>query len=185
MGADIHGWVQVRDTGLDEYDIGWRSVIVVGPVVERDYEIFGALFGVRNLSEFEPVAACRGLPDDVAEWVREEANASAGIAIEPPYHSHTWVTWAELQAVDWEQPVLLAHAYSDGERPWGDVRLPKNDPRRVEGGEWVEGNTTYRVRASSLRELIPTGWQTLFGMMDLLSRQYGSEYVRMVVWFDN
>ena len=32
----------------------------------RDYDSFGCLFGVMNFAGFEPVAAERGLPEDVA-----------------------------------------------------------------------------------------------------------------------
>src|SRR3954454_12601372 len=102
MGTNIHGWVEVRDAAVDvEIDeILWFAVIEVAFLLHRNYTAFGSLFGVRNHTDFAPVASGRGLPEHVSPVVQAEATRW------DDYHSHTWVSWAELKAVDWEERAL-------------------------------------------------------------------------------
>ena len=102
MGVDIHGSVEFRDAALDEgrdwrY---WHAVINAGIVLDRSYAMFGSLFGIRNPTDFVPVAAGRGLPDDVSEEVKGNAEGEG-------HHSYTWITWEELQSVDWDATGLI------------------------------------------------------------------------------
>jgi hypothetical protein len=60
---------------------------------------FGCLFGVMNFAGFEPVAAERGLPADVAPQTAE-------LAARWRYFSPTWTSWAEIAAVDWNEPAV-------------------------------------------------------------------------------
>ena len=115
MGAEIEGWVQIRNAELDEEDFGWLNAIQVGSVAERCSHMFGALFGVRNRSGFQPAAAMRGLPTFVSEQIWEEAQATPAWASTTDYHSHSWITWAEIRAMDWEQTALLVQGSSPGE----------------------------------------------------------------------
>ena len=97
MGVDIHGWVET------EYDGIWDAVINVGHLLEQDYHSFSSLFGVRDRSKFSPVAPHRGLPYDSSETVKEEGGTPPDGSNPWLYHSHMWITWAELKAVDWDE----------------------------------------------------------------------------------
>ena len=82
MGVDICGSVEFRDAVLDEFR-GWKvwyAVINAGIILDRSCAMFGSLFGVRNPTDFAPVAANRGLPDDVSEEVKADAKGEG-------YHS--------------------------------------------------------------------------------------------------
>jgi hypothetical protein len=41
----------------------------------------------------------------------------------------------------------------------------------------------FRTTRWRVEELVSPGWQTLFEIMPLLSKQYGAAHVRLVVWF--
>ena len=102
MGVDIHGSVEFRDAALDEgrdWKV-WYAVINAGIILDRSYAMFGSLFGVRNSTDFVSVAAGRGLPDDVSDEVRRDAKGRGK-------HSFTWITWEELQAVNWDETGLI------------------------------------------------------------------------------
>lgn len=110
MGADIHGWVEVRYEYLDEFD-GlniWYAIIKAGQLLDRDYDAFGMLFGVRNRAGFVPVANHRGLPADASDEVREHGTPpeDAGEDDWICYHSPTWITYAEIKAINWDESAL-------------------------------------------------------------------------------
>ena len=65
MGTDICGWVEVK------YGNMWWPIIKIDYLVNRNYDIFGCLFGVRNYANFKPIAPDRGLPEDVSSLVKE------------------------------------------------------------------------------------------------------------------
>lgn len=94
MGTDINGWVEFRDPWMDENmgEIRWHPVVDVCLLLSRDYKAFASLFGVRNYHDLSPIAARRGLPDDVSDAVREDAAWEGN-------HSHTWITWREIAAL--------------------------------------------------------------------------------------
>ena len=102
MGADIHGWVEVGD------DETWYAVINAGQLLDRNYDTFGMLFGVRNRAGFTPVAPDRGLPTDISDEVREHGNPPEGADDDAwiCYHSPTWISWAEVRAIQWEESAL-------------------------------------------------------------------------------
>lgn len=100
MGCDIHGRVEVDRASKFDDEEGWWSVAShLSPFVGRRYDAFGCLFGVRNNAGFEPIAADRGIPDDAARKTRE-AHESWG----RDAHSESFITYAELQDVDWWNP---------------------------------------------------------------------------------
>src|SRR5262249_13873315 len=101
----------------------------IRPIVDRNYDAFGCLFGVKNYARFVPLVAQRGLPDDLSEGVRavaEHYRSTAGCFLDP-----TWVSWAELKAVNWDE-----------KSPATDLRIHKY--KRDEGGEGVcEGKSEW------------------------------------------
>lgn len=86
MGTDIFGFVEVRDAA------GWRGVLDVSTVLVRDYDLFGCLFGVRNMAGFAPLFADRGWPQGVGLEVRRKRDEEFA---EHP----TWVTLEELDGI--------------------------------------------------------------------------------------
>lgn len=96
MGCDIHAYVETRPPGIRvwEYEPDVR-------VFHRDefrlYRLFGWLGDVRNDSAVPPIAARRGLPDDVSDEVREERYEEWG----DDAHDPSWVSVTELLAFDY------------------------------------------------------------------------------------
>jgi hypothetical protein len=64
---------------------------------QRDYAAFGCLFGVRNQAGYRPLAAGRGLPRDVSSGLRAESEPWVA---EGHLTGATWVSWAEIAALD-------------------------------------------------------------------------------------
>lgn len=105
MGTEISGFVECRASHLHEEGrvSAWRVAIDLFLLnITRNYDAFGCLFGVRNYADFRPLAADRGLPADASETVRAELDKLAQWP-EQAYGT-TWITWAELKAVDWDEP---------------------------------------------------------------------------------
>ncbi len=107
MGCDIHLYVETYKAGEwtelrlpilgleDGYRRHW-------PGSDRNYRLFTVLAGVRSYptSPIAPIAQPRGLPYDVSEPVKKEAEAQRGDA-----HSHSHVSLWELFEYDWDAPV--------------------------------------------------------------------------------
>lgn len=187
MGVDIDGWIEVRDKPLDDFfsEITWFGVIQVGVLLHRNTNAFGCLFGVRNPSGFVPIAAHRGLPPDASDRVRGEIK-------EPDeYHSHTWVTWSELQQVDWDESVINAfiNTYRKGEDgAWinDGGYIPREPIEYIEGKAWEEKGRLHKIERLTRAEAIQKGaFGLVFDLMKRLSEDFGDDYVRLVVWFDS
>lgn len=105
MGTDITDWIEVKvppQPGyLNDNDpwAGWTPLIRTTRLIERNYGMFGALFGVRNDYGFRPIAPDRGQPSDLSRELDEWGEISA-----PPWpFSPSWITWGEIKAIDWEE----------------------------------------------------------------------------------
>ncbi|MFJ6634737.1 hypothetical protein ACIQMR_25590 [Streptomyces sp. NPDC091376] len=209
MGTDISGFVECRAWHL--HDEGghsaWRAAIDLFLLnVTRNYDAFGCLFGVRNYANFRPLAADRGLPADASKAVRAELDKLAQWPDQA--YGTTWITWAELKAVDWDEPAekpdSRLHQYrqtADGLRLTGKaswsprfaqaVGLSEPGPDHVqewpEGSEWLIGDTLYRSVKLHRRAAVPDDgeWKPVWTVMEALASQHGDDNVRLVVWFDN
>ncbi|GAB7188623.1 hypothetical protein ATKI12_8454 [Kitasatospora sp. Ki12] len=108
-------------------------------------------------------------------------------------HSPTWIGWAELEAVDWDEPAERAdervHMYGPG--PNGTLVLRAKSctdhAGRVEGDEWTVGDWLYRIERLTRRDAIPSDgpWAPVFTVMRTLAELHGSKNVRLTVWFDS
>ena len=98
MGCDIHAHLevklisknfrdQVRAAITDELRWHYYSPVKI----ERNYEIFAKMAGVRNNGDIEPIAMPRGIPDDISLITRMnyEQLGSDG-------HSYSWLDVDEL-----------------------------------------------------------------------------------------
>jgi hypothetical protein len=186
--ADVEPWMRA----MDLYPL-YRS---------NDYLAFGCLFGVRNWPGWEPVAARRGLPGDVSGSVCAEFEADA--RIDDAMGEQTWVSWAELKALDmtvtprcrgvlqtspagggcWYQRV-------DDEWPadivaeYGVPPLGLN-PAEAPYGSWHVGGVRLEYRALTRLDAVGpgTGWEHVFAVMKALAGRFGDDGVRIVAWFD-
>lgn len=200
MGTDISGVVECR-VGQTDADRSWQIAADASlRTVGRDYDAFGCLFGVRNYANFTPLAAGRGLPDDVSEPVRAEIEQ---LAASDPVFGTTWISWAELAAVDWDEkapePDGRLHQYrqtDDGLTFIGKSAWSRDFADAVgyefadvwpEGSEWLVGDVLYRAQSLRRSDAVPAdgGWQPVWDAMERLAAVHGEHNVRLVVWFDN
>ena len=103
MGCDIHivlernfegKWIGLRDlSGIDckalrfAAEDGYTKGYVWWKVTSRDYDLFGALAGVRREKGPEP----RGLPDDVSDLAQALSDIEGADG-----HSHSWGLLSEI-----------------------------------------------------------------------------------------
>lgn len=152
MGCDIHSHAEKQDGGR------WVGLDVEA-FKDRDYGFFGWLADVRNYSDMTPIAAGRGFPAAASAKAAKHYDDWSGDA-----HSASWVSVAELLAVDYDQPVE-------------DRRTTKQlGPHFWTGGATCapgEGKT------QTLREFLGAGF------FAVLKRLQDAEAGRVVFWFDD
>ncbi|RYE29091.1 MAG: hypothetical protein EOP48_32885 [Sphingobacteriales bacterium] len=131
MGTNIVGYIEINSIKESGEDI-WFEITKIDVVAERNYKIFGNLFGIRLETGVNALAASRGVP-------RGTSNSNTLSCKSDTFVGHTWANWREL-------------------------KLAKN--------------LIYSYPESS-------GWGFIFDSMEMLSKKYGEENVRLVVAFDN
>ncbi|MET8976012.1 hypothetical protein ABZX85_10370 [Streptomyces sp. NPDC004539] len=100
MATEVNGMVECRPLarvwGEEDEDVVWWGAVDLFLLNSGNaYDALACLFGVRNSFGFRPLAEGRGLPGDVSEGVREQYYGEA--------YGATWISWAELEGVDWEE----------------------------------------------------------------------------------
>ena len=88
MGTDIHAHVEVKREG--------KWLHFNAPHVIRHYPLFTKMAGVREVEGVEPIAAPRGIPEDISDitrvcWEREKDDA----------HDAGYLTRAEIRTLAW------------------------------------------------------------------------------------
>lgn len=162
-----------------------------------------SLFGVRETTAFRPLADYRGLPVDVSPESRT-AFESWGAGS----RGASWITWAELAAVDWDEVANevddCVHEYRRGaDGTWElygrNTSLTRfaelsglTAPGAVyragrtyqEGTEWPDGDRVFRIGRLRRRDAVPEEeWGPIWSVMRTLAGLHGDEGVRLVVWF--
>ncbi|TPQ22974.1 hypothetical protein [Streptomyces sporangiiformans] len=202
MGADMDGAIEVRSAA------GCWEVEVDLPAFRlgRDRDVWDCLFGFGGTGDVErPLFADRGLPDDVSDPVRETG-------VGDHQHSHTYATWADVAAVDWDAPLADRPAWSwagrwrpgeDGELVLHDVVVATPDlgdaaadtfggdlllapSQWPPGGEVRLDGEVYRPVVLTARMQAPPDderWAPVWKTMGDLAAEHGDENVRLVVWF--
>lgn len=152
MGCDIHSHAEKQEGGR------WVSLDVEA-FEDRDYGFFGWLADVRNYSAMTPIAADRGFPADAGAEAAKHYDAWSRDA-----HSASWVTVAELMAVDYDQPVE-------------DRRTTK----QLGPSLWTGGATCApgEGKTQTLREFLGPAFFVV------LKRLQDAGAGRVVFWFDN
>ena len=185
MGVEIHGWIEFRNAALDDFleEVNWHGVVDVGYFLPRNTNAFGCLFGVRNPSNFVPVAANRGVPADASEQVKADTKKQDWC------FAHSWITWQELTLINWDESVLNAFVRSykkdeDGEWKGEGGFIPNAPIEYIEGASWKENDTLNVIERISRADAVKGTFDLTFDLMKRLSQDYGGEFVRLVVWFD-
>ncbi|MFJ6570357.1 hypothetical protein ACIQNU_23365 [Streptomyces sp. NPDC091292] len=170
---------------------------------QNDYASFGCLFGVRNYAGHRPLAADRGLPDDLSSslraqlepWVAQGAMTGA-----------TWVSWADIAGLD---PASGPEYYA-GRLTWSSPSLPSTRrqqlvpaawppelvaevgprPHGLDGAdsctEWITDDLrcTYEPLTAGAVLGGESHWRHVFAVMKALAERFGAEDVRLVAAFD-
>ncbi|CAL9676915.1 hypothetical protein SUDANB105_07974 [Streptomyces sp. enrichment culture] len=198
MGTHIDGLIEVRTAGgawemevdLLDFDL-WK---------QRDER--EAMFGYGgSLGVDRPLFDQRGWPEDSCEEVPKE--------VDELNHSHSYATWAEIAAVDWDAPLcdrpdgnrvgewrpgpdgeLVLHdvlwapleVLDAAEEVFGEDLFPNEWPP---GGEVHLNGAVYRPVVYTAGVIVPPDgdWAPVWASMRALAAEYGDENVRLVVWF--
>lgn len=197
MGCDIHGHIEV-DKSHNEDVTRWISAGTLFPFVGRSYDAFGCLFGVRNYSNFNPVAPDRGIPRPMSRSAKEDYESWKQDA-----HSQSFLNYTEIQDIDWDETADEVDArYSvldENKEPTGTKfalgpasgwnEIVEENKEAIEAGEPVpneSGDQHIQKRKLTRGEALSGAWQWLLhDYMGMLADRFGEENVRVVVWFDN
>lgn len=227
MGADIHMYAEVRKPGgwekvgrefrnpyyrpnekttvaSDGYV--WNAEKIEHPYDGRNYVVFAFLADVRNGTGFagipygnriEPLAAPRGLPDDVSAEVLADSDYW-----DADGHSHSWFTLRELQGANYDVGrvnigvVEAKHweaTLEQGEPPheWcgstvgpGIVTVPEDYYRSARAAGTLDPEKRYFVQTSWPSKLADD-LESFRDSMKQLEPLGAPDDVRVVFWFDN
>lgn len=176
MGCDIHlyverlvdgRWQAVSNPEAPDRPEEFHNWLWGG----RGYALFAVLADVRNYDDLVPISEPRGLPDDVSEPIRREADGAVDC------HSFTWLGEKELLDFDWDSragemnrcvPPEEAEAY----RKSGTK--PRNHALASVGWESLTWEVTYRDCALGFLEAL----EKLRALAD-------PRDLRLVFWFDS
>ena len=181
MGTDISGWVEFSDPEWDAHldEIAWAAAISTAGILSRNYSLFGSLFGVRNGTSFTPIAAGRGLPIDASKAVTEDAAWEGSFG-------HTWISLAELDAINWAEigfdaPTQMKPANG---AEWLASQVVKRSIAPSEHEKYL-GKKGYIIRVPSItrRDTLGLEGELLLKMAAPLGERFGGDRVRLVVWF--
>jgi hypothetical protein len=197
MGTDILGWVEFGIFWEHEQRTSWHGAIKIDSLIGRNYDMFYSLFGTALPGvRFPPVAYNRGTPLDASEEVKEMVSRESR-----DLYGHSWLTWQDIQAIDWEEASEPGReaAYvlpSEGTDQSAYMRYiggglqelfqewTKEERRQwEETGRVTAGGVTYQ-RQIKRRDALRADWKTLFTMMEALAQCYGADKVRLVVMFN-
>lgn len=165
MSTSIYGFVEVKlfDNGLDD----WYSVIDTGAVLIGNYDFFGCLFGIRNPSNFEPLFANRGIPEDCCDEIKQDFQN--GGFLEP-----TWCTYKELLNINFDEKALAPDSRVLQNYNGVIVKgYPNNDAERAQAKIMTRGEA-----------LDEPGYKLLLSLMQVLASRYGDSNVRWIAYFD-
>lgn len=83
MGCDIHVHIEIKIEGK------WRHYSQ--PHVDRSYNLFALLAGVRNYENIEPISKSKGLPEDITYLTKKHY-----ILRKSDAHDESWLSIKEL-----------------------------------------------------------------------------------------
>lgn len=211
MGVDIHGVIECRQWGKHSWaqNPPWYVILGLGDLRHGrgDRLSWDCLFGYPSAENVVPLFNQRGLPADATSQLRLDAeDPTIG-------HSHSYATWAELAAVDWDEPCMEdgrpanLHLERLSRRPDGTLESDGFvwPPAGIEDAaadlfgedsashwDWPEGaeveldEYVYRRVVFTRRQLVfedSEKWEPVFSVMRILAELHGEDNVRLVVYF--
>jgi hypothetical protein len=180
MGADIHGFVEIRKNGkwykLNKPHFSYYDGPKEMPFEWRSYSLFGFLANVRNYSKTAVICEPKGLPND-SEYLNEKKAKSLPFFSEESnsdellncdeYHPKSWLTLSELLAFDyslqfWDRRVMK----KESQNVWNGASLAEEgEGRRISYKDFL--GEYFFLHIEEMKQLgLP-------------------EDVRFVFWFDN
>jgi hypothetical protein len=171
VGCDIHTFVEVKKEPGRGWDCIGPSEMFAdewGPFAARNYGVFAFLADVRNYSAIRCPFPVRGFPEDASSEVREEYRQDGeGYSL----HGISWITVAELLAVDYDAVIEDRRVTVQRAPGWWD------------GGATAEPGEGKR---EALREFLgPEFMQDLDALGAIAAWVGDPARVRVVFWFDN
>lgn len=137
MGCDIHAHTEVKINGV------WHHL--GNPNINRSYDLFARMAGVRNDGSIEPIAKPRGLPEDATFISKFDSDRMGSDG-----HSHSWlsgeelgelVKWYDAKKKEWEPDKWfsfeyhgLGYCFGNG---WDVKQYPDDYPASVEDARIV------------------------------------------------
>lgn len=183
--ADLSGWIEVRRGG------DWYAIIQIGLLLPLK-DTYGCLFGVANLGNFRPLFPSRGIPRDASDVVQEEVARG-----HRDLFGHSWATLQELRSIDWDEEALdldervsVYEVEEDGSLRWLSKALSlghhEHEMKRARVEPEVRaGELLFRRERMRRRDAIKdTDYELMCSLMEVLADRFGSENVRIVVYFD-
>ncbi|MFD9484112.1 hypothetical protein [Streptomyces sp. NPDC059991] len=207
MSTDIDGGIEFRHpgAGTDYYEgEPWVCAMDLWPLYDQsDYAAFGCLFGVRNYAGYRPLAAERGLPEDVSSQLRERLQPWVA---EGHLSSATWILWSEIAALD---PATAPGHYT-GRLTWSSRakpatlhqqlvpaqwspeliaavgRRPEDLDQSDHDTTWISGDLLCQYEPLTAGSILGprSHWPHVFAVMKALADRFGEDAVRLVVAFD-
>lgn len=168
MSQDVSGWVEIAWNPPDD----WERVLSVGILVDRNRSLWSWL--LQGSGAFPSAVPQRTLPGNLSAELLHEIEQLQPMVSQGEVHSFNWITWAEIENVDWSM------GPKEGREPKSvepQYVVDANGHQRVILVEQI-----YQTRQDTLRD--SPGWMLLFDLMRRLADRYGGDNVRLVVWFE-
>lgn len=201
MGCDIHlfteikksinsedKWVNVDNWRYNPYykegsDDGEEMLHVESLYSGRNYELFGILAGVRDLSN-DAIDDPRGLPEDVSSVTKKASDRWDGDG-----HSHSWLTLRELKEYQGLHPVVKRSGFIspeaaellDAGEETPDIWCQATSVTTWVKREWEEGYDTLKPIVDAMDKRV----RDEFWVWNGEERPELDEKIRIVFWFDN
>ena len=201
MGCDIHlfteikksinsedKWVNVDNWRYNPYykegsEDGEDMLHVESIYSGRNYELFGILAGVRDLTN-DSIDDPRGLPEDVSSVTKKASDRWDGDG-----HSHSWLTLRELKEYQGLHPVVKRSGFIspeaaellDAGEETPDVWCQAPSVTTWVKREWEEGYDTLKPIVDAMDKRV----RDEFWVWNDEERPELDEKIRIVFWFDN
>lgn len=133
MGCDIHFYREVKIDGK------WRHYGECN--IDRDYNLFAKMAGVRNYQELKPISQPKGLPEDVSFMTKFHYERQ-----KEDWHSASWLDKYEItELYEWLENRMGEKSWSLEREYWGYLfgngwnlaKYPEDWPEDIEDIRFV------------------------------------------------
>jgi hypothetical protein len=172
MGCDIHAVI--------EFEVSNRILeFTDGPIfIQRDYDLFSALAGVRSVDGFRPLHPPRGLPGNYGEAV---GRLFFDLIVPDGEENHPWYPGVNCVNRSFAER-CLAQGHSFYDRSGRCISNPDwHNP------SWLTVTEISTALAHAGLSIVEreASFRAVIAAMTELARKHGPDGVRLVFWFDN